>query len=79
MLWDCVIGGWTPVFDHPLESVMTVRETIGLLRSGLSFWLLGVAIDLAPACEKASLAAAVHDHCNRCLGNAEKNESQSMG
>lgn len=48
---------------------MTFREMVWNLRSGLSIWLLGVAIDLAPAEEKASLALAVADHCNRCVGN----------
>lgn len=37
------------------------------LRSGLSVWLLGKALDLAPRREKASLARAVQDHIVRVM------------
>lgn len=48
---------------------MAIGKMIWHLRSGFSFWLLGIALDLAPTEEKPSLAVAVSDHCKRCVGN----------
>lgn len=41
------------------------RRIIDNLRSGLSFKMLGWAVDIAPASEKASISLAVFQHTRR--------------
>lgn len=50
----------------------TFGEAWQLLRSGLSWWLLGLAFDVAPAKEKTKLAFLLYTHAKTTIDADQK-------